>query len=172
MAETFATSQYKEKLFGNLTLHQSALMLAAAAPGVMLASNGYSAGYVIPYGLMCLALYAGLAYHDLDERALTLLGYARSGRRMLWRTPQMEEFIGVEDIDRDAVKTLDGRLLSVLKVMPKDLGGLSETDLERAISGYGVFLHELSANIQVIMSSTEIDVESYLMRLKIGRAHV
>lgn len=166
MAETFATSQYKEKLFGNLTLHQSALMLAAAAPGVMLASNGYSAGYVIPYGLMCLALYAGLAYHDLDERALTLLGYARSGRRMLWRTPQMEEFIGVEDIDRDAVKTLDGRLLSVLKVMPKDLGGLSETDLERAISGYGVFLHELSANIQVIMSSTEIDVESYLMRLR------
>ncbi len=166
MAQTFATSEYKEKLFGNLTLHQSALMLAACAPGVMLASNGYSAGYVIPYGLLCLALYAGLAYHDIDERVLALIGYARSGRRILWGTRQMEEFLGVEDIDRDAVKTRDGRLLSVLKVMPKDLGGLSETDMERAISGYGVFLHELSANIQVIMSSREIDVESYLMRLR------
>ena len=166
MVETFATGQYKEKFFGNLTFPQSALMLALAAPGILLASRGYPASVILPYGLLWVGVYAGVSFFGLDERARLWLGYTASKKRLLWKTREMAEFIGVEDIDCDAVCTRDSRLLSVVKVMPKDLGSLSEADVERVLAGYGSFLHELSTNIQIIMCSTEVDIEGYLQRLR------
>ncbi len=166
MVETFATSQYKEKFLGNLTFTQSALIAAAAMPAVFLATQGYPQQYLIGYAALFILFYALVAYFGLDELAASVIKYETSVRRILWHNRRMKKFIGVEDIRDDTVYTCDGRLLSVIKVYPKDLGGLGETEVERVLAGYGTFLHELSTNIQIIMSSTEVDVEGYLRTLR------
>jgi DNA helicase HerA-like ATPase len=166
MVETFATSQYREKFLGSLSMGQSLAAFVLAAPGILMAAAGYPAWAVLPYGLFWACACAGMAYFDLDERARLLLGFSWHARRIRWGTGGMEDFLGVEDIRSDAVFARDGRLLSVVKVFPKDLGGLSESDVERALAGYGTFLHELSSNIQIIMSSTEVDLEESLQRMR------
>jgi type IV secretory pathway VirB4 component len=166
MVETFATGSYKEKFFGNLTLEQSLLLLLLAVPGIALAFRGFSLYLVGGWFFAVMVLFAGISFFSWDEWALRYLRFLSEVKRLVWTDTKMEEFIGVQDIDENTVFTRDGRVLSVVRVMPQDLGSLSDDDVARVLSGYGTFLNELSTNIQIIMSSTEVDVEGYLQRLK------
>ncbi|MFH0862569.1 MAG: hypothetical protein V1875_06005 [Candidatus Altiarchaeota archaeon] len=68
MVETFATSQYEEKFFGNLTLAQSLMMLALSVPGVFMAAKGFSAPIILGYGGFCVVAYARLITFGEDRR--------------------------------------------------------------------------------------------------------
>ncbi|MBU0761739.1 MAG: ATP-binding protein [Candidatus Altiarchaeota archaeon] len=162
MAQTFATSQYREKLIANMTFAQSAIMLLLTLPFVFGAMHGYPTPYLVAYAILLVAVYSSLTYFGADETVGRMISYAISAKHLLWDAKNMKKFIGIEDIYSDCVHTTDGRVLSVISVQPNDLGGLSEDDAHRAISGYGRFLHELSTNIQIIMSTTEVDLEKYM----------
>jgi DNA helicase HerA-like ATPase len=166
LAQTFAADRYSEKFIGSLTLAQSAVMLALTVPGVLLITSGAGPTTVAPYGLFLILAYAGISYFEADQRIMEVLKFLMEKRRLNHNARRMRQIIGVKDIDFDSVFTLDNRILSVIRVFPRDLGSLSETDIERCLAGYGAFLNSLSSSIQIIMSSAEVDIENYIRAME------
>ncbi len=167
MVETLATSQYKEKFFGPLSIGQSLIALGFLIPGLFMIIRKFNPYFIGAYALFYLVIISGIVFFQLDEKVMLLMNYYFfTKKRLLWKTKDIQKFIGVNDITDDTVYTFDGKILSVIKVVPKDLFALSEDEIERVLVGYGRFLNELSTSIQIIMSSTEVDVEGFLRRLK------
>ena|GEM_PF-3845988 len=165
MARTFAYKSYREKLLGGLTFGQTVILGLFCLPALLAASRGE--GIFFAFGLaLAAACYAGLAFYDADRRALELLGFAGSVRRLPYGSSYLRRYLGIESIGQGKVKTMDGRFLAVFRVFPRDLGGLSDEDRDRALAGYGRFLAQLADGIQICMGSAEVDLDHYLGRLR------
>lgn len=77
-----------------------------------------------------------------------------------------QEFVQIEDIDRDLVLFSDGSVSMVIATTAVNFGLLSEREQEAIIYAYAGFLNSLSFPIQLLIRSQHKDVTAYLKLLE------
>src|SRR5476651_2165822 len=77
-----------------------------------------------------------------------------------------QNFVEIEDIDRDLVMFADGSCAAVLSTTAVNFGLLSEKEQEALIYSYAGLLNSLSFPIQLIIRTQQKDVTSYLHMLE------
>ncbi len=77
-----------------------------------------------------------------------------------------QQFVEIEDVDRDIVMFTDGSCSMVLSTSAVNFGLLSEKEQESLIYAYAGLLNSLSFPIQLLIRTQQKDITSYLHQLE------
>ncbi len=153
--------QYRQKFLFGKTQGEAALFLGAAAAGFIVAySHAFSFPSLAAGGAVALLGYLWV-FHDLDKRILNRYAYQQSIRKTGFSDLRAARFLGVEDVNDDAIRLHGGLLVSLIQVAPLDFEVLEPEKKRAIISNYKKFLDGLDYPIEIICRTVDLNLEDY-----------
>ena len=77
-----------------------------------------------------------------------------------------QRYLPIAEIRNDTVILKNGGLRAILHIEATNFNLKSETEQEAIIAGYGAFLNTISFPIQILVRSTHINIDTYLVYLR------
>lgn len=87
-------------------------------------------------------------------------------RKATKRTPATQKYLSIAEIRDDSVVIKDGTLRAVLLVSSINFALKSQDEQNAIVSGYVTFLNSLTAPLQVVIQSRQLDLDNYLAGIK------
>ncbi|PIR48651.1 hypothetical protein COU80_03010 [Candidatus Peregrinibacteria bacterium CG10_big_fil_rev_8_21_14_0_10_55_24] len=78
----------------------------------------------------------------------------------------VQRYIPISEIRNDTVILKNGGLRSVLLVDPLNFNLKSETEQEGIIAGYENFVNTLTFPVQIVITSTKVNIEPYILQIR------
>ncbi|MFH1722095.1 MAG: TraC family protein [Candidatus Altiarchaeota archaeon] len=88
------------------------------------------------------------------------------GGKQKWMSPAVKQMMEISSVRADGVFLKTCKVLALVKVKPVNFGALQEGDKDSVIYGFLELLNNLTFPIQIVMRTTNLDLEDYLGQLK------
>ncbi len=88
------------------------------------------------------------------------------GKKQKWMSPAVKQMMEIKSIRADAVFLKNGKVLALVKVKPLNFTVLEEEDKDTVVYGFLELLNGITFPFQIVMRSTNLDLEDYLAQLK------
>lgn len=120
----------------------------------------------VPLSILFLFLGVGFGFLDLAGHLGRYNTFRKSIRQAGFLDEKLKEFVEVKKIENDAIYLRNGTLRAVLEVTPINFSILGNDEKKAVISAYRDFLNSLSFPIQIVMRTTNLNLDEYLFELK------
>ncbi|MDO8537718.1 MAG: PrgI family protein [archaeon] len=159
--------KYKEKILFNLTMPQVFwLGLFIGLAGIIFLKMPITIEIKIILAIILILFGAGFAFFDLFSFIQSILVYKKSIKKAGYFDKKLNEFIEVSKIENDCIYLKNNSMKAIIDVLPINFGILSTQEQKAIISGYKEFLHSIDFPIQIVMRTTNLNLDEYLFNLK------
>lgn len=159
--------KYKEKILFNLTMPQVFwLGLFGGIASIIFLKIPIVFEFKIFFSLILIFLGLGFAFLDLFPLIQSILTYKKSIKKAGYFDKKLNDFIEVLKIENDCVYLKNGSMKAIIEILPINFSILSYEEQKAIISGYKEFLHSIDFPIQIVMRTTNLNLDEYLFNLK------
>ncbi len=159
--------KYKEKIAFGLSLNQLFWVgiFGAVAALVFFKTpfNIYVRGFV---SLLLMGIGIGFAFLDLLSHIKTFKNYRKSIGEAGYLDKRLQDFIEVKKVEGNAIYLKNGSPRAAIEVTPINFGILGAEEQKAVIHAYKDFLNSLDFPIQIVMRTTNLNIDDYLYELR------
>ena len=158
--------QYKEKIIFGLTFQQLIYAMILLPISMLILKSNLEFTPKIILALIPVAL--GFAFIFLNlQNTLKNLFYWFKFRNATTMSKNMISFLNIKDIREGAIELKNKEKLAILRVEPINFHIKNTREKEAIILGFQKFLNSLDFPIQIVMSTSPLNISNYLNNLKI-----
>lgn len=159
--------KYKEKIAFGLTIEQLFwLGVFGACAGVVFFKAPLGLVPKTIVSMLFMLFGVGFGFFDLLGHIKTYSNYRKSIGEAGYLDKRLQEFVEVKKIENNAIYLKNGSLRAVVEVTPINFGILSPEEQRAVIHAYKEFLNSLDFPVQIVMRTTNLNVDEYLLDLK------
>ena len=159
--------RYEEKIVFGLTFWQFAwLAVFGGMAAIVFFKLPLGIYLKAPLSVLFLVLGVGFGFLDFSGHLRRYNAFRKSVREAGFMDKRLKDFVEVKKIENDAIYLANGSLKAVLEVTPINFSILGDEEKRAVIGAYRDFLNSLDFPIQIVMRTTQLNLDDYLFELK------
>lgn len=160
--------QYKEKIIFNLTFQQLAYASIFIPISLLILKSNLEFNLRLILALIPLAI--GFAFIFLNfQNTLKNFFYWIKFRNATTMSKNMIKFLGIKSIKNNTIELSSKEKIAILKAEPINFNIKNTREKEAMITGFQKFLNSLDFPIQIVMSTSPLNIKSYLDSIDIKK---